>query len=67
MINTAMDQAYEDVRNLASSVSLPLSAFTVHLDSAIDEVETLLATTGWLDELEGGMRLRLDAFETAHG
>lgn len=62
-----MEEATEGIQDLASSVSSPLMSFVDSLNASTAEVELLLSRTDeWLGELEGGMLLRLNAFDTAH-
>lgn len=62
-----MDGATEGIQQLAYSVSSPLTSFVGSLNASAEEVELLLSSTGeWLGELESGVHLRLDAFDTAH-
>lgn len=66
-IGLAMEEATEGIQKLASSVSSPLTSFVGSLNASTEEVELLLSSTReWLGELESGMLLRLDAFDTAH-
>lgn len=62
-----MEEATEGIQELTSSVSSPLRGFVGSLNASTEEVQLLLSNTGeWLGELERGMLLRLDAFDTAH-
>ena len=62
-----MEEATEDIQELASSVSSPLTSFVGSLNASAKEVELLLSSTSeWLGGLESGMLLRLDAFDAAH-
>lgn len=62
-----MDEAAEGVNHLASSVSSPLASFVGSLNASAEEVQLLLSSADeWIGQLETGMLLRLDAFDSAH-
>lgn len=62
-----MDEASDGMRELVFSVSSPLGSFVEALDNSTGEVKLFLAATDeWLGELEAGLLLRLDAFDSAH-
>ncbi|CAM9174776.1 unnamed protein product [Hapterophycus canaliculatus] len=64
---TSMDEATQDIEELTSSVSSPLSSFVGYLNASMKEVQLLLSTTDeWLGGLEQGMALRLNSFDTAY-
>lgn len=55
------------LQDLVSLVSLLLNSFVQSIDEVKTEVEIMLARANWLSDLEHGLRLRLSAFEGAHG
>lgn len=62
-----MDEAAEGVRKLVASVSLPLNNFVDFLNASTEQAHSLLSSTdSWLGELEDGMLVRLNAFDSAH-
>lgn len=62
-----MDETSAGMHDLVSSVSSPLGSFVDTLDNSTGEVQLILAATDeWLGELEAGLLLRLDAFDSAH-
>jgi len=63
----AMEEATEGIHDLTSSVSSPLRSFIDSLNASTEEVQLLLSNSGaWIDELEAGMLLRLDAFDSTY-
>lgn len=63
----AMEEATEGIHDLTSSVSWPLRSFIDSLNASTEEVKLLLSNSReWIDELETGMLLRLDAFDITY-
>lgn len=62
-----MEEATEGIHDLTSSVSSPLRSFIDSLNASTEEVQLLISNSGeWIDELESGMLLRLDAFDSTY-
>ena len=65
--SAATDGAIEGIHDLVSTVSSPLSSFVDSLNASVEEAQTIISSTdGWLGELEDGMLLRLEVFDSAH-